>query len=117
MDYSDYTQAGIDYAQGLDRFAGNAAIYEKFLRQFVGDPTFPALEAAMKDGDTAAAFQAAHTLKGLTGNLSLNSLYGRLVKLVEALRGQGNLPLAQALFPAAQEEYRRAVDFIRTRLG
>lgn len=66
----------------------------------------------MQAKDLPAAFTAAHTLKGVTGNLSLNVLYRSLLPLVEALRGQGDLPLAESLFPAAQEEYRRAVECI-----
>jgi len=32
--------AGIDFEEGVARFVGNADIYEKFLRDFLGDQTF-----------------------------------------------------------------------------
>jgi HPt (histidine-containing phosphotransfer) domain-containing protein len=113
MDQQECLRAGIDYNDGVARFVGNAGIYEKFLKEFLSDQSFAALETALDGGDLSASFQAAHTLKGLTGNLSLNVLYGHLVTLTDALRGAGNLPLAQSLFPTVREDYRRAVDFIR----
>ena len=33
-------QNGIDYLEGVARFAGQAEIYEKFLKKFPEDPTF-----------------------------------------------------------------------------
>lgn len=71
----------------------------------------------MEAKDAKAAFQAGHTLKGLTGNLSLSSLYGKLVVFVDALRGEGNLPLAESLFPGVESEYKTAVDFIASHVG
>jgi len=70
----------------------------------------------MRAGDVSAAFQASHTLKGLTGNLSLNDLYQKLVVFTNALRGEGNMPLAQSLYPAVRADYDRALAFISSRL-
>lgn len=113
MNKEEYVQAGIDYDEGVARFVGHADMYERFLRQFLADPGYAALEQAMAAGDVEAAFQAAHSLKGVTGNLSLNALYRRLIPLTDALRGEGDLELARTLFPPVQEEYRRAAACIR----
>ena len=112
MDRETCKNAGIDYEEGVSRFVGNADIYEKFLRDFVNDPTFSALESALSARDIKAAFQAAHTLKGVTGNLSLTDLYSDLVKLTDALRGEGDLSLADSLYPAVRSDYERAISFI-----
>jgi len=117
MNQEECLSAGINYNEGVARFVGNAGIYEKFLREFLSDTTFASLKAAMEAKDAKAAFQAGHTLKGLTGNLSLSSLYGKLVVFVDALRGEGNLPLAESLFPGVESEYKTAVDFIASHVG
>jgi len=112
MEQKDYLEAGIDYNEGVARFVGNAAMYEKFLRTFPTDRTFAELADAMERKDTNAAFQAAHTLKGLTGNLSLNTLYKDLVVFTDALRGEGNMPLAESLYPGLMAEYESVKSFI-----
>lgn len=104
--------AGIDYDSGLAHFAGKADLYEKFLLKFPADTTFADLEKAMADEDTKAAFIAAHTLKGVTGNLSLNGLYKDILPLVEALRGDGNMELAKTLYPPVKEEYDKEIRFL-----
>lgn len=109
MDKEVCAAAGIDYDEGVARFVGHAEIYEKFLGKFLADPDYAMLETAMAEKDITAAFHAAHTLKGVAGNLSLNDLYHALIPFVDALRGDGNLPLAETLFPAVSKEYRRAV--------
>ena len=112
MNQQDCLQAGIDYEDGVARFVGNAAIYEKFLKSFPADKTFSELDAAMAVGDAKAAFQAGHTLKGLTGNLSLQALYRKLVPFVDALRGEGDMARAAEMYPAIQADYQKALAFI-----
>jgi glycosyltransferase involved in cell wall biosynthesis len=91
MNRQDCINAGINYDDGVARFVGNAGMYEKFLRSFLQDDSFAQLREAMGRGDVGASFQAAHTLKGLTGNLSLERLYKKLVVLTDALRGEGDV--------------------------
>ncbi len=112
MNRQECIDAGINYDEGVARFVGNAEMFERFLREFPADTTYAALESAMEQRDGKAAFQAGHTLKGLTGNLSMVDLYRQLVVFVDALRGEGNMSLAETLYPAVQKEYRRVMDFL-----
>ena len=80
--------AGINYESGVKRFAGKAAIYEKFLARFPADTNFNDMLLALRGEDYDSAFRYAHTLKGVTGNLSLDGLYEKLVPLVEILRAK-----------------------------
>lgn len=104
MDMYRLSMAGISAGEGLARFSGNAALYEKYLKRFPGDESFAAMCAAIDAGDAGAAFDAAHTLKGITGNLSMTRLYGDLGPLVEALR-RGDLAGADALLKPVTEDY------------
>lgn len=113
MDKKDLLKAaGVDYDGALSRFMGNEALLSRFMKKFLDDPNFLNLQGAMDKGDTDAAFRAAHTLKGVAGNLSLSLLYDEAAKIAETLRG-GDLEGAKALMPGVQEAYRKIVDALK----
>ena len=77
---------GVDIQDGLKRFVNNAALYEKMLKKFpaaAGD--LPVL-VHFESGNFEAAVANAHTLKGMTGNLSLTPLYKGYTEIVALLR-------------------------------
>lgn len=82
------TAYGADMDGALERFVGDEALYADCFGLFLKDPSFAALDAALASGDYAAAFDAAHTLKGVAGNLGLTPLYDAVCSLVEPLRRQ-----------------------------
>lgn len=96
--------AGVNVDSALARFMNNASLMEKFLRRFPTDPNYENLCRALKQGDVEAAFTAAHTLKGVSGNLSLERLFAATCDVVEALRAK-DLAAAQAHLPALQNAY------------
>jgi HPt (histidine-containing phosphotransfer) domain-containing protein len=112
MDKEKSIQAGIDYDQGVNRFMGNVALYEKYALKFLDDTTFAQLETAMSDKNVKDAFYQAHTLKGVSGNLSFNKFLDTIIPVVEALRKE-DMALAEQYFPAAQEEYKKLVQFLQ----
>lgn len=107
------SQVGIDYEEGVHRFNDKTELYEKFLIRFPQDQSYFQLEAALEAQDVEKSFQAAHALKGVTGNLSINSLHKTTLPLVEALR-QGNLEHAPELFAPVQQLYVKVVDVLET---
>ncbi len=58
----------------------------RFVGIFTQDPTYSELTAALETGDMAAAFRAAHTMKGLASNLGFTRLLDAADDLTEALR-------------------------------
>lgn len=104
---------GIDYADGVARFSGNAKSYEKFLKKFITDPEFPKLCEAMEQKNFEAAFYSAHTLKGMCGNLSIQVLYNKMKLFVEMLRNQADLEKAQAYFPELRAEYDTVIGILK----
>lgn len=105
--------AGIDAADALDRFLGNEELLRKFLRRFPQDGNMDRLRQALAAGDAEAAFTAAHTLKGVAGNLSLRTLYDRLCPAVEALR-TGDLNTAAAAMPSLEAAYQQVLHALTT---
>ena len=65
--------AGVDPDSALERFMGNEGLYLRFAGRFLEDRNYEELLKAMEKGDTKAAFAAAHTLKGVSGNLSFTA--------------------------------------------
>lgn len=94
---------GADTDGALERFVGDETFYEDCFRMFLKDPGFAELEKAMAVGDISAAFKAAHTLKGVSGNLGLTPLYRAVCALVEPLR-RGERTGLEPLYQAVREE-------------
>lgn len=77
---------GADTEAGLQRCMNNEAFYLQLIGMILKEPSFDKLEAAVADHDLKAAFEAAHALKGVTGNLALTPLYEPVVEITELLR-------------------------------
>jgi HPt (histidine-containing phosphotransfer) domain-containing protein len=107
-----YSQMGGDYNNVLSRFYDEAMI-KRLLGRFIDHTSFRALEQAMTEGDTQAAFNAAHTLRGVCQSLSFTQLCGTLDSITEALRG-GNIAAAAADMDKAKREYDVTLSAIRT---
>lgn len=86
MNISLLEAAGIDYADGVHRFMGDAGMYEKFLKMFFNRQKLDELTDAMDKKDYKQAFAAVHELKGSSGNLSINGVYKAAAKLCEELK-------------------------------
>ena len=80
--------AGMNVKDTMGRFMNNEAMYLKFLNKFLADETMQQLEAACEKGDGKDIFMAAHTLKGIAGNLGMDTLTEILVPMNEAYRGE-----------------------------
>ena len=103
---------GIDVAQALERVMGNEALLERLLGRFLDDPQYPALCAALERGDPEQAAAAAHTLKGMCGNLSMTELFQLFTAQVEVLRG-GDLMAGRALMAQIAPAYERVAAAVR----
>lgn len=110
-----YRQLGGDFSQARKRLPSEKLI-SRFLVKFPDDSSFSALCAAMEEGDRDKAFRAAHTLKGVSGSLSLNRLFSSVSRLTEILRPEAEeMPAgAHALFEEVQRDYCLAVQVIRS---
>ena len=113
---STLAQAGVDVNSALGRLMGREDLLVRFLGEFPADGSYPALEEAVASGDRAGALAAAHTLKGLCGNLSMTRLFGLFTRQVDLLRGE-DWAGACALMPEIARAYHEMVAAIRAALG
>ena len=77
---------GANTAEGLERCAGMEAFYIKLVNMSLNESNFDKLETAIKENDLNAAFEAAHALKGVLGNLSLTPMFEVCSEMIELLR-------------------------------
>ena len=79
---------GADVEDGLARCMGNEELYLRLMETMKEEKGFDELQAALAEGDLESAFRAAHTLKGVLGNLSLTPLYEQACEITELLRAK-----------------------------
>ena len=82
---------GANTEEGLSRCMNNEAFYLRMVGMGLADGNFDKLIDAVSAGDAKEAFEAAHALKGVMGNLSLTPLYEPLSELTEKLRGKDEI--------------------------
>ena len=109
-----YQRFGGDFDEVRKRLPSETLI-KKFIAKFLNDGSFPDLKAAFAEGDRERAFRAAHTLKGVCGNLSLSRLLLSASKLTELLRPEAaKIPEgAAALLDEVERDYELTVGAIR----
>ncbi len=95
----------IDFEDALYRFCGNEALFRKLVMKFPNDHSFEELKTALNANDTEAALLASHTLKGVSGNLSLVELYDLSSIIHDTLRSEN--PLDPHLITQTQAAYDR----------
>ncbi len=89
----------------------NEEIIRSFMEDFLEDEEFTKLEKAMEAQDERAAFEAAHTLKGVALNMEFGFLSQSLIALTEALR-HGKQPNAEELYETVREDYLKTIQII-----
>ena len=97
-------EAGVDVAGSVNRFSGNEALYLRFVERFREDETYSQLCRAYQKGDHEQLLTAAHTLKGVAGNLSMKDVFRWTSVIVEDLRA-GDLTAAKEKMPALEAAY------------
>lgn len=113
-----YQKLGGDFAQ-VEKRLSSENLVKRFITKFLDDGCFSELCIAMEEGNRDKALRAAHTLKGVSGNLSLSRLYSSVSQLAELLRPEAEAIPADAnpLFEEVTQDYKLTVNAIRTYFG
>ena len=86
---------GADTEKGLTMCMGNEALYLKLVSAVCTESRFDDLVDAVSKNDYDAAFDAAHALKGVLGNLSLTPMLDAASKITELLRARTDTDYTQ----------------------
>ena len=82
----DIKALGANTDEALERFMGNASLYERMLGKLTAAVESNQVMPCFEAGDHQGALEKAHTLKGVTGNLSITPLYKAYSDAVTFLR-------------------------------
>ena len=88
---------GADTATGLERCMNSEDFYFRMIGMIAQEKSFDKLEEALKEDDLDKAFEAAHALKGVAGNLSLTPLYNDVAEITELLRARTSMDYKEYL--------------------
>ncbi len=77
---------GVNVPEALERFMGNEKFYLVTLKKFPASVETHEVREKITSGDQSTAIANAHTLKGVTGNLSMTPLYEAYVEIVQSLK-------------------------------
>ena len=91
----DLKTFGADTDKGLERCMNNEPFYFRLIGMAAADPNFSTLEEALEANDLEKAFDAAHALKGTTGNLSLDPIYEPVCEITELLRARTEMDYSE----------------------
>ena len=79
---------GADVDGALARCMNMEAFYLKLVEKSLADAGYDTMKNALEASDLAAAFEAAHGLKGVLGNLGLTPIYDPVSEITELLRAK-----------------------------
>lgn len=91
-----YNRVNGSYDDLLERIGGEDRAI-KYIKMFKLDPSFSDLKKALEEQDFESAFRSIHTLKGISLNLALDSLYKVSVTLTEIFRHYNGEDYSEAL--------------------
>lgn len=106
-----FAEYGADYTSTMERFLYNESMYLRFLDMLFQDDNLQKLEMFLVQGDVKGAFEAAHTLKGVVGNMGLTPLYNVICIIVEPLRAGEIRNDYMDLYRDIQIEFEKAAQF------
>lgn len=89
---------GIDYVDAMDRMDNDAELYKTLAMKYLANSNYASLVAALEVEDFDEAYKAAHSLKGIAGNLSFKTLFNVAASMSEALF-QGEYQAAEKMLP------------------
>ncbi len=77
---------GADTKEGLARCLDDEEFYLELIPEALDRGRYEDIERLLQEKNLAAAFEAAHALKGVVGNLALTPIYEPVSEMTELLR-------------------------------
>lgn len=77
---------GVDTDEALDRINGNISLYERMIVKFADMMKNSTVRPDFDFNNYADTIEAAHAIKGVSGNLSITPIYEAYTEIVRLLR-------------------------------
>lgn len=109
-----YEAMGANYEEVESRLRTEERI-KKFLLKVLNDKSYDLLCTSIEQNNMEEAFRAAHTLKGISQNLSLTTLYHSASILSDTLRDSKQYDeTAAELFEQVKKDYKKVTETIKS---
>lgn len=105
-------QLGANVEEAMARLNNSASLYERMLKRLPDVVAKAGVKAAFDSENYEEAEKAAHSLKGVVGNLSFDALYEGYSRIVELLR-EGKPAEAAELLEKTLELERPIVECVK----
>ncbi len=79
---------GANVDEGIKRCVNNEEFYLEMVNKALSDPYFDRLVRSVGENNLDDAFEVAHALKGVLGNLELTPIFEPVSEMVELLRNR-----------------------------
>ena len=106
MTIDDLRAYGANVDEGLGRCFGNEEFYLKLVNMIKEDQGFDKLSAALDQHNLKEAFEAAHALNGVLGNLSLTPMYEPVSRITEHVRHEEDMDYSELMAEIQAEKDR-----------
>ena len=88
MTIGDLEKLGANTKEGLERCLDDEEFYLELIPEALSKDKYDALQSGIDNWDLSQAFEAAHVLKGVLGNLALTPIYEPVSEITEKLRSR-----------------------------
>ena len=95
---------GANVAEGLTRCFNNEEFYLKLVGMLNNETNFDRLAEALNAKDLDGAFEAAHALKGVLGNLALTPAFDKACEITELLRTRTDMDYSGLLADIMEQQ-------------
>lgn len=100
---------GIDLPDAMDRMDNDIDLYKRLAFKYLNNSNYADLVAALEVQDFDSAYSAAHTLKGVSGNLSFAQLYKVSAAMSDALH-QGESQAAESMMDDLKAAHEKVIE-------
>ncbi|MBR3147273.1 MAG: Hpt domain-containing protein [Eubacterium sp.] len=90
-------ELGANTKEGMERCLNNEEFYLRLVKMAVMDDGFEKLKDAVEAKDLDEAFERAHALKGVIGNVSLTNIFIPIQEITEELRARLDINYTEIL--------------------
>ena len=105
---------GADVSEGVKRCLDDEEFYIDLVKSVIPDERLRELEEYIAAKDFDKAFEVAHALKGMYGNISLTPIYQPICEITELLRDKKDVDYSVYL-KSAKDEKKRLDDLYAAR--
>ncbi len=109
-------QFGANVSEGVARCLGDEEFYIDLVKSTIPDERIDELDRLIAEKNYDKAFEIAHALKGMYGNISITPIYDPIAEMTDLLREKKDVDYS-SFIAKAKEQKRKLVEIANSRRG